>query len=143
MRRKKIPEKNIFRDVLMLNPNDVPYNYMKYLGKMNTYAKERYNLKNKHVELMFFVYEVEFFTSNYISKQFGGHIYSINQYLKELEELGMVQLIYDPRKTNLDRVDYMLRSENRRNHKKKYSMTARGRLVVNNMYKIANQSYIR
>lgn len=107
-------------------------NYMKYLRlHLDRIYKDR-GLKNSHVFLLLYVYDLEFFTIRWISEQWGvSEVYMIREILKPLER---AKYLASPM-NNGRYSDEDVQAFGTKHQLKKYSISQAGRLFIQRFYK--------
>lgn len=139
MRRKKTHEAK-FRDFYFLDRDQVPHNYMKYMRDVIHHCRRRRLLFN-HVQILLYVYDLEFFTIKYLCDYTGWSNKSVRNVIGELSKQDLLYRHFDRSHRPQDRLEYMFRDETKRGYRTRYALTTKGRNIVKDVYLIANQGH--
>jgi hypothetical protein len=116
----------------MLKHHQVGKNYLKYLKFHFERVKDSRGMNFSHIMFMFFVYDLEFFSSAYVGEQFKINKESaINRYIKPLERAGYVGVyMNNGRASEEDKQMFGVESQT-----KKFTVTQAGRVFIQRMYR--------
>ena len=71
MPKSKVSKAKMFRDSSRLKAKYVNHNYLKNLHSVRKEFCTRHNIDWKHLEFLFWAYDLEFFTIQYASDEYG------------------------------------------------------------------------
>lgn len=125
------------RDFSYLNEKYIHRNYLKYLKLAAREAVDRYDLTLNEIMVLFFLYDLEFFTIKYAAealfqnqKKFGDRI------IYPLQTKGYIEKAYtrtDSR--NITGESALFYQETRKNYRNRYCLSNKARLTVQRIYR--------
>lgn len=136
MPKSKVEKKKLFRDFSKLNQRYVKRNYLKNLrGKIKDFCR-RYDIFEKELMFMLWGYDLEFWTLDYASKEYGyskGHIGE--RLVFPLVKEGYVYKHFEKLTPSQTMEDHIFREETKMNYRVRYALTQKARLLVQSFYR--------
>ena len=136
MPKSKVEKKKLFRDFSKLNQRYVKRNYLKNLrGKIKDFCR-RYDIFEKELMFMLWGYDLEFWTLDYASKEYGyskGHIGE--RLVFPLVREGYVYKHFEKLTPSQTMEDHIFREETKMNYRVRYALTQKARLLVQSFYR--------
>jgi len=135
MPKSRVSKKKLFREFSMQKDKYVNNNYLKNLHFSKKEFCDHNNIPWSHMEFMLWAYDLEFFTIDYASSEYGMN--RTNMANRVVYPLGQQDLLYKhferltPSKT-LD--DHLFRDETKYNYRVRYALTQKARLMVQRFY---------
>ena len=138
----KKPRGKMFREFSKLNQRYVKNNHLKYLRKsVNEFCMKR-DIFEKELMFMLWAYDLEFWTLSYAAEDYGyASAKKIGERIVyELVKAGYVYKYFDKLTPSQKYEDHLFREETKFNYRVRYSLTQRGRLLVQKFYSEVNYS---
>lgn len=136
MPKSRVDRKKRFREFSKINKKFVKENYLKNLTYLYRDAKNNYSLTRPEVDFILFVYDLEFWTINYVATQMQR---SENQMRKDfiwiLKSKGFIYKHFDKLTPSQHIEDHIFREETKYNYAVRYALTQKGRLIVARLYR--------
>ena len=135
MPRSRVAKKRLFRDFSLLHERYVNFNYLKRLRQRRIECCEANDISPKLLEFMLWAYDLEFFTLNYASKDYGVSRRHIGErWVYPLVNMGYMYKHFDKLTPSKEMDDHMFREETKFNYRVRYALTQKGRLLVQRFY---------
>ena len=136
MPKSKVEKKKLFRDFSKLNQRYVKRNYLKNLrGKIKDFCR-RYDIFEKELMFMLWGYDLEFWTLDYASKEYGYSKGDIGERLVfPLVKEGYVYKHFEKLTPSQTMEDHIFREETKMNYRVRYALTQKARLLVQSFYR--------
>ena len=134
MPRSQVKKSKMFREFSKQPERYIKNNYAKYVKEAFRIMADKYDVSRAEMEFMLFVYDLEFFTFDWVSEEMGLSrkklaprvVYPLlkREYLyKHFDKLSP--------KTELDQMFH----ENKYNYRVRYALSQKGRLNVQRFYR--------
>ena len=137
MPRSKNSKKKVFREFSKLNQIYVKRNYLKNLRNVLADVRERHKVIPSHVYFMMWAYDLEFFTMKYVAEDYGYQELKVGDRLVyPLQREGYIYKYFN--RFDKNTYDYQMfkeRGESRMQHRTRYCLTQKGRLLVQRVYR--------
>lgn len=135
MPRSRVAKKRLFRDFSFLNDRYVNFNYLKRLRQRRIECCEANDISQKFLEFMLWAYDLEFFTLNYASEDYGVSKRHIGErWVYPLVNMGYMYKHFDKLTPSKEMDDHMFREETKFNYRVRYALSQKGRLLVQRFY---------
>ena len=136
MPKSTVKKSRLFREFSKLPDKYVKHNYLKNLrGATNDFLEKNDKLTKSYLHFMLFVYDLEFFTIDYISVEYG---YSRNALAdRVIYPLLRDEYLYkhfDKLTPSNTMEDHLFRDETKFNYRVRYALSQRGRMAVQRFY---------
>ena len=136
MPKSTVKKSRLFREFSKLPDKYVKHNYLKNLrGATNDFLEKNDKLTKSYLHFMLFVYDLEFFTIDYISVEYG---YSRNALAdRVIYPLLRDEYLYkhfDKLTPSTTMEDHLFRDETKFNYRIRYALSQRGRMAVQRFY---------
>jgi hypothetical protein len=136
MPKSTVKKSRLFREFSKLPDKYVKHNYLKNLrGATNDFLEKNDKLTKSYLHFMLFVYDLEFFTIDYISVEYG---YSRNALAdRVIYPLLRDEYLYkhfDKLTPSTTMEDHLFRDETKFNYRVRYALSQRGRMAVQRFY---------
>lgn len=125
----------MFRDFSFIDKRSVSSNYLKNYKKIMREAVETYGLSARQILFLIHVYDLEFWTLDYISKSLGERRNQVG--IKVLYPLLNKEYVYkhfDKLTPSGTLEDHIFREETKYNYRVRYALSQKGRLLVSRFY---------
>ena len=136
MPKGRVAKTKMFRDFSYLKEKWMKDNYLKNWSIVMSDMLSRYELSDKEMRFMIFVYDLEFFTMDWIAGQYKYEKRNIGRRLVyPLLKKGYVYKHFDKLTPSTVREDHLFRDETKYNYRVIYALSQNGRLVVSRFYR--------
>lgn len=136
MPKGRVAKTKMFRDFSYLKEKWMKDNYLKNWSIVMSDMLSRYELSDKEMRFMIFVYDLEFFTMDWIAGQYKYEKRNIGRRLVyPLLKKGYVYKHFDKLTPSTVREDHLFRDETKYNYRVRYALSQNGRLVVSKFYR--------
>tara|TARA_R110000822_G_scaffold40527_1_gene110242 strand:- start:312 stop:734 length:423 start_codon:yes stop_codon:yes gene_type:complete len=136
MPKSKVPKKKLFRDSSRLNQRYVKRNHLKNLRKVLLSTQESYDLFSKEIMFMLWAYDMEFWTLDYASTEYGMSKKKLGERIVfPLVNVGYVYKHFDRLTPSDTYEDHLFRDETKYNYRVRYALTQKARLLVQRVYR--------
>ena len=136
MPKGRVAKTKMFRDFSYLKEKWMKDNYLKNWSIVMSDMLSRYELSDKEMRFMIFVYDLEFFTMDWIAGQYKYEKRNIGRRLVyPLLKKGYVYKHFDKLTPSAVREDHLFRDETKYNYRVRYALSQNGRLVVSKFYR--------
>ncbi len=125
------------RDFSHLNSKYIHRNYLKYLKLATREAAGKYDLSINEIMVLFFLYDLEFFTIGYVAeelsqskKKFGDRT------IYPLQKKGYIEKAYTKSDSrNITGESALFYQETRNNYRNRYCLSKKARLTIQRIYR--------
>tara|TARA_R110000782_G_scaffold146644_2_gene239364 strand:- start:806 stop:1228 length:423 start_codon:yes stop_codon:yes gene_type:complete len=136
MPKSKVPKKKLFRDSSRLNQRYVKRNHLKNLRKVLLSTQESYDLFSKEIMFMLWAYDMEFWTLDYASTEYGMSKKKLGERIVfPLVNVGYVYKHFDRLTPSDTYENHLFRDETKYNYRVRYALTQKARLLVQRVYR--------
>lgn len=126
----------MFREFSRLNQRYIKRNYLKNLRSSIDDFCEHHEIFEKELMFMLWAYDLEFWTLKYAAKDFkisNNHVGA--RYVYPLAKEGYIYKYFDKLTPSNTREDHLFRDELKHNYRVRYSLSQKGRLLVQRFYR--------
>jgi hypothetical protein len=139
MPKSRVSRKKLFREFSKIDPKFIQRNDLKNITFLYMDAELNYGLNSTDIEFLFFVYDLEFWTMDYVGKTMMRSKEQLRKkQLYKLKELGLVYKHFDKLSPSNAEQDMFFRDENKFNYRVRYALSQKGRLLVARLYRKMN-----
>src|SRR5210317_758370 len=136
MPKGRVAKTKMFRDFSYLKEKWMKDNYLKNWSIVMSDMLSRYDLSDKEMRFMLFVYDLEFFTMDWIAGEYKYEKRNIGRRLVyPLLKKGYIYKHFDKLTPSTSREDHLFRDETKYNYRVRYALSQNGRLVVSRFYR--------
>ncbi len=136
MPKGRVAKTKMFRDFSYLKEKWMKDNYLKNWSIVMSDILSRYDSSDKEMRFMLFVYDLEFFTMDWIAGEYKYEKRNIGRRLVyPLLKKGYIYKHFDKLTPSTVREDHLFREENKYNYRVRYALSQNGRLVVSKFYR--------
>jgi DNA-binding MarR family transcriptional regulator len=136
MPKGRVAKTKMFRDFSYIKDKWIKENYLKNWSIVMSDMLSRYDLSDKEMRFMLFVYDLEFFTMDWIAGEYKYEKRNIGRRLVyPLLKKGYVYKHFDKLTPSTSREDHLFRDESKYNYRVRYALSQNGRLVVSKFYR--------
>ena len=136
MPKSRVPKKKLFRDSSRLNQRYVKRNHLKNLRKVLLSTQDSYDLFSKEIMFMLWAYDMEFWTLDYASSEYGMSKKKLGERIVfPLVNVGYVYKHFDRLTPSDTFEDHLFRDETKYNYRVRYALTQKARLLVQTVYR--------
>lgn len=136
MPKSKVPKKKLFRDSSRLNQRYVKRNHLKNLRKVLLSTQDSYDLFSKEIMFMLWAYDMEFWTLDYASSEYGMSKKKLSERVVfPLVNVGYLYKHFDRLTPSDTYEDHLFRDETKYNYRVRYALTQKARLLVQRVYR--------
>ncbi len=135
MPKSRVKRSKMFRDFSFIDKRSVSSNYLKNYKKIMKEAVETYGLSARQILFLIHVYDLEFWTLDYISKSLRERRNQVG--IKVLYPLLNKEYVYkhfDKLTPSGTLEDHIFREETKYNYRVRYALSQKGRLLVARFY---------
>ena len=126
----------IFRDVSKLRKKDISRNDLKNIRSTLLEFQSKYELFQKEMYFMLWAYDLEFFTLDYASTEYGMNKQHIaDRIVYPLMREGYIHKYFDKLTPSQTFEDHLFRDETKFNYRVRYALTQKARLMVQRFYR--------
>lgn len=136
MPKGRVAKTKLFRDFSYIKEKWIKDNYLKNWTIVMNDMLSRYELSDKEMRFMIFVYDLEFFTMDWISGEYQYEKRNVGRRLVyPLLSKGYIYKHFDKLTPSDTREDHLFRDETKYNYRVRYALSQNGRLVVSRFYR--------
>lgn len=138
-----MPKSRIAKSRMFRESAPIKKKYITYSGLKNTYLvfrdwEVRYNLSAANIMIMLYVYDLEFFTIDYICEKLDRNKHAFQRdNLAPLLKGGYLYKHFDKLTPSTTREDHIFREETKFNYRVRFALSQKGRLMVARFYRMA------
>ena len=135
MPKSKVSKAKMFRDSSRLKAKYVNHNYLKNLHSVRKEFCAHHSIDWKHLEFLLWAYDLEFFTIQYASDEYGYNKGNMgNRIIFPLQAKGYIYKHFERLTPSKNLEDHLFREETKYNYRVRYAITQRARLLVQRFY---------
>lgn len=140
MPKSTVKKSTMFRDMSKLPSKYVGHNHLKNLrGAINEFLDRNSDLTKGYLYLMLFVYDLEFFTIDWLAKEYNMSRGNLSdRIIYPLLKLGYIYKHFDKLTPSQTLEDHLFRDETKYNYRVRYAMSQKGRMAVQRFYNTLN-----
>lgn len=136
MPKSTVKRSRLFRDFSKLPEKYVKHNYLKNLrSATNDFLENNTDLTKSYLHLMLFLYDLEFFTIDYVAAEYGMNRKNLaDRMIYPLVLAGYLYKHFDKLTPSDTLEDHLFRNETKYNYRVRYALSQKGRLAVQRFY---------
>ena len=136
MPKSTVRKTRLFREVSKLPDKYVKHNYLKNLrSATNDFLERNPDLTKSYLHLMLFLYDLEFFTIDYVASEYGMNKKNLaDRMVYPLVLAGYLYKHFDKLTPSQSLEDHLFRDETKYNYRVRYALSQKGRLAVQRFY---------
>ena len=136
MPKSTVRKSRLFREVSRLPEKYVKQNHLKNLrSATNDFLDSHPDLTKSYLYLLLFLYDLEFFTIDYVSSEYGMNRKNLaDRMIYPLVIAGYLYKHFDKLTPSQTLEDHLFRDETKYNYRVRYAMSQKGRLAVQRFY---------
>jgi len=140
MPRSTVKRTRMFREVSKLPSRFVKHNHLKNLrSATNEFLEGHQDLTKSYLQLLLFVYDLEFFTIAWLAENYGMNRKNLaDRMVYPLVASGYLYKHFDKLSPSQTREDHLFRDETKFNYRVRYALSQKGRLAVQRFYNALN-----
>tara|TARA_S200002703_G_scaffold81875_1_gene70622 strand:+ start:826 stop:1248 length:423 start_codon:yes stop_codon:yes gene_type:complete len=140
MPKSTVKRSRLFRDFSKLPDKYVKHNYLKNLrAATNEFLESAPDLTKSYLHLMLFLYDLEFFTIDYVASEYGMNRKNLaDRMIYPLVIAGYLYKHFDKLTPSQTLEDHLFRDETKYNYRVRYALSQKGRLAVQRFYNTLN-----
>lgn len=136
MPKSRVSRKKLFREFSKIDKKFIQENNLKNIRLMYEDAKENHGLNRPEVDFMMFVYDLEFFTIQYVAKNMGRSALQMQRkIIFPLQNRDLLYKHFNKLTPTTSVQDAFFRDETKYNYRVRYALTQRARLIVARLYR--------
>mgnify|MGYP003668494390 FL=1 len=138
MPKSTVSRKKLFRDASKLNKKFLNKNFLKNISLIYRDLRQNKGLTRGDLDILFFVYDLEFFTIDYVAKHMKKSLAQIKKADKGIYPLvkkGYIYKHFDKLTPSHTIEDHIFRDETKFNYRVRYALSQKGRLLVQRIYR--------
>lgn len=136
MPKGRVAKSKLFRDFSYIKEKWIKDNYLKNWTIVMNDMLSRYELSDKELRFMIFVYDLEFFTLDWIAAKYQYEKRNVGRRLVyPLMKKGYIYKHFDKLTPSDTMEDHLFRDETKYNYRVRYALSQNGRLVVSRFYR--------
>ena len=135
MPKSTVKKKKLFREFSRLDQRYVNHNHLKCLKSSIDKCLEDNDIFQKELMFMLWAYDLEFFTLDYASKEYGViKRHMGDRYIYPMVNANLIYKHFDRLTPSQKREDHLFREETKYNYRVRYALTQKARLMVQRFY---------
>ena len=136
MPKSTVKRTRMFREMSKLPSRFVKHNYLKNLrSATNEFLDGHQDLTKSYLQLLLFVYDLEFFTIAWLAENYGMNRKNLaDRMVYPLVASGYLYKHFDKLSPSQTREDHLFRDETKFNYRVRYALSQKGRLAVQRFY---------
>ena len=136
MPKSTVKRTRMFREMSKMPSRFVKHNYLKNLrAATNDFLDGHPDLTKSYLQLLLFVYDLEFFTIDYVASEYGMNRKNLaDRMIYPLVIAGYLYKHFDKLTPSQTLEDHLFRDETKYNYRVRYAMSQKGRLAVQRFY---------
>ncbi len=136
MPKSTVKKSRLFREFSKLPDKYVNHNYLKNLrSSTNDFLERNPELTKSYLHFMLFVYDLEFFTIDWVAKEYRISRGSLSdRIIYPLMREGYIYKHFDKLTPSQTAEDHLFREETKYNYRVRYALSQRGRMAVQSFY---------
>lgn len=136
MPKSTVRKSRLFRDFSKLPEKYVKHNHLKNLrSATNDFLESNNDLTKSYLHLMLFLYDLEFFTIDYVATEYGMNRKNLaDRMIYPLVLAGYLYKHFDKLTPSDTLEDHLFRDETKYNYRVRYALSQKGRLAVQRFY---------
>jgi len=140
MPKSTVRKTRLFRDFSKMPEKYVKHNYLKNLrNATNDFLESNPELTKSYLQLLLFLYDLEFFTIDYVASEYGMNKKNLaDRMIYPLVLSGYLYKHFDKLTPSQTLEDHLFRDETKYNYRVRYAMSQKGRLAVQRFYNTLN-----
>jgi 3-oxoacyl-[acyl-carrier-protein] synthase III len=138
MPKSTVSRKKLFRDYSKLQKKYINKNFLKNISLVYRDMRQNHDLTKTDLDLLFFVYDLEFFTIEYVAKELKRSSVQMRKADKGvyyLAKRGYIYKHFDKLTPSQTMEDHLFRDETKYNYRVRYALSQKGRLLVQQIYR--------
>lgn len=136
MPKTKVRKTRLFREFSLMSDGYINRNYLKNYRKVKLEFCDRKQMSGSHLEFLLWGYDLEFFTMNFASEDYGMSKKKLGERLiYPLKNSGYIYKHFDKLTPSSSREDHLFREETKMNYRVRYALTQKARLFVQEFYR--------
>lgn len=136
MPKSEVSKFKMFRDFSVIKDRYIKANYLKYLNLVLRDMRSNYDVTEAELRFMLFVYDLEFFTIDYVAENyFYSKRKGWQRLIRPLEAKGYIYKHFNSAGPGKEMEGYMFREEKGNKYRKRYALSQTGRLLVSKVYR--------
>lgn len=136
MPKSTVRKTRLFREFSKLPEKYVKHNHLKNLrNATNDFLESNPELTKSYLQLLLFLYDLEFFTIDYVASEYGMNKKNLaDRMIYPLVLAGYLYKHFDKLTPSQTLEDHLFRDETKYNYRVRYAMSQKGRLAVQRFY---------
>lgn len=136
MPRSTVRKSRMFREFSRLPDKYVKQNHLKNLrSATNDFLDSHPDLTKSYLQLMLFLYDLEFFTIAWVAEEYGMNKKNLaDRMIYPLSAMGYMYKHFDKLTPSQTLEDHLFRDETKYNYRVRYALSQKGRLAVQRFY---------
>ena len=136
MPKSTVRKTRLFREFSKLPEKYVKHNHLKNLrNATNDFLESNPELTKSYLQLLLFLYDLEFFTIDYVASEYGMNKKNLaDRMIYPLVLAGYLYKHFDKLTPSQTLEDHLFRDETKYNYRVRYALSQKGRLAVQRFY---------
>lgn len=135
MPKGRVAKKKMFRDFSYIDDKWIKDNYLKLWHPTMRDMSTNYDVNESQMRFMIFVYDLEFWTRDWIADQYGNKKWGLSKHvIYPLLSKGYLYKHFDRYAPNHEKNDHLFREELGENYRIRYALSQKGRNFVARFY---------
>ena len=136
MPKSRVAKTRMFREAAVMKKKYLSHSGLKYLSSTLREWENKYHVKPNHIMTMLFVYDLEFFTIDYLCDKLDRNKHSLfRDIISPLRNDGYIYKHFDKLTPSDTAEDHLFRDETKYNYRVRYALSQKGRLLVARFYR--------
>jgi hypothetical protein len=125
----------LFRESSKLSEKYVKHNYLKNIRNVKAEFVSKNAIVGSWLDLMLWLYDLEFFTINYVAEEYGMYKDNLaDRLIYPMLKEGYLYKHFDKLTPSQTMEDHLFREETKYNYRVRYALSQKGRMAVQRFY---------
>jgi len=135
MPKSQVKKSKLFRESSKLSEKYVKHNYLKNIRNVKAEFVSKNAIVGSWLDLMLWLYDLEFFTINYVAEEYGMYKDNLaDRLIYPMLKEGYLYKHFDKLTPSQTMEDHLFREETKYNDRVRYALSQKGRMAVQRFY---------
>jgi|TARA_R110001592_G_scaffold246029_1_gene507642 hypothetical protein len=135
MPKSQVKKSKLFRESSKLSEKYVKHNYLKNIRNVKAEFVSKNAIVGSWLDLMLWLYDLEFFTINYVAEEYGMYKDNLaDRLIYPMLKEGYLYKHFDKLTPSQTMEDHLFREETKYNYRVRYALSQKGRMAVQRFY---------
>lgn len=139
MPKSRVPKTRMFREFSRIKARFINHEGMQNIYMATRYYDDVLDLRPNNLQMMCYMYELEFFTLNHIADKFNRNGDGMaRRNFPQLRNADLIYKHFNKLTPSNTREDHIFRDETKYNYRVRWALTQKGRMYVSRYYRMCN-----